>query len=247
MRIDPASPVQWTALLLIGASGILLLYNTLPVALAYPRAGTTALVLFSLFAIPFWWLRGRVADRLALPAASLAIGLVWGAIAYRYMPEFFWWLTPVLAGLVLSIPLSILSSRPDIGRAARALGLFLIPEEIDPPQVLARLPRLRTQLHAPPERGSGLERLLRDDRARQIHLDLLPEPAQDDPLHRHHLTGLRLKARLRGVDALTRKERMEVMLDRFTLEALAHELGAEEQPAGEGDAVPLLTALRPSL
>lgn len=79
MRIDPASPVQWTAVLLIGAAGILLLYNTLPVALAYPRAGTTALVLFSLFAIPFWWLRGRVADRLALPAAALAVGLVWGA------------------------------------------------------------------------------------------------------------------------------------------------------------------------
>jgi len=79
MRIDPASPVQWTAALLIGAAGILLLYNTLPVALAYPRAGTTALVLFSLFAIPFWWLRGRVADRLALPAAALAVGLVWGA------------------------------------------------------------------------------------------------------------------------------------------------------------------------
>jgi RsiW-degrading membrane proteinase PrsW (M82 family) len=55
------------------------LYNTLPVALAYPRAGTTALVLFSLFAVPFWWLRGRVADRLTLPAAALALGLVWGA------------------------------------------------------------------------------------------------------------------------------------------------------------------------
>jgi RsiW-degrading membrane proteinase PrsW (M82 family) len=79
MRVDPASPTQWTAALLIAAAGILLLYNTLPVALAYPRAGTTALVLFSLFAVPFWWLRGRVADRLTLPAAALALGLVWGA------------------------------------------------------------------------------------------------------------------------------------------------------------------------
>ena len=75
MRLDPASPAQWTALLLIGASGILLLYNTLPVALAYPRAGTTALVLFSLFAIPFWWLRGRVADRLALPQLQAMVAL----------------------------------------------------------------------------------------------------------------------------------------------------------------------------
>ncbi|MEU5872324.1 PrsW family glutamic-type intramembrane protease [Glycomyces sp. NPDC047369] len=79
MRPDPASPVQWTAALLIGAAVILLLYNTLPVALAYPRAGTTALVLFSLFAVPFLMMRRRLADHLALPGAGLAIGLAWGA------------------------------------------------------------------------------------------------------------------------------------------------------------------------
>jgi RsiW-degrading membrane proteinase PrsW (M82 family) len=79
MRPDPASPVQWTAALLIGAAAILLLHNTLPVALAYPKAGTTALALFSLFAVPFWMMRRRLADRLALPGAALLIGLLWGA------------------------------------------------------------------------------------------------------------------------------------------------------------------------
>lgn len=79
MRPDLASPIQWTAALLIGAATILLLHNALPVALAYPRAGTTALVLFSLFAVPFWWMRRRLAERLALPAAAPTIGLLWGA------------------------------------------------------------------------------------------------------------------------------------------------------------------------
>jgi RsiW-degrading membrane proteinase PrsW (M82 family) len=79
MRPDLTSPAQWTAVLLIGAAGILLLYNTLPVALAYPRAGTTALVLFSLFAVPFWAMRQRLAAWLALPVAALAVGLAWGA------------------------------------------------------------------------------------------------------------------------------------------------------------------------
>lgn len=79
MRPDPASPTQWTAALLIGAAAILLLYNTVPVAMAYPRAGTTALVLFSLFAVPFWIMRRRLADWLTLPVAALALGLVWGA------------------------------------------------------------------------------------------------------------------------------------------------------------------------
>ncbi|MEU6858291.1 PrsW family intramembrane metalloprotease [Glycomyces sp. NPDC046736] len=79
MRPDPTSPTQWTAALLIGAALILLLYNTLPVALAYPKAGTAALVLFALFAVPFWWLRGRLADHLTLPAAAPLLGLAWGA------------------------------------------------------------------------------------------------------------------------------------------------------------------------
>jgi membrane glycosyltransferase len=159
------------------------------------------------------------------------------------MPDFFWWLSPVLAGLVLSIPLSILSSRPDIGRSARRLGLFLIPEEIDPPQVLARLPGFRARLQGDGTMPSGLARLLSDPEARRIHLDLLPEPVEIDPLQRHHLAGLRLKARLRGLEALTRQEQMEAMLDRFTLEALAHELGAPQPPAAAVESVSVLTAL----
>jgi membrane glycosyltransferase len=173
------------------------------------------------------------------------LGLLWGMAAYRFMPDFFWWLTPVLAGLVLSIPLSVLSSRADVGRWARRIGLFLIPEEIDPPMVLARLPRFRAELASDHARPTGLRRLLEDPQARRIHLDLLPDAVDEDPLHRHHLAGLRLKARLRGIHALTREEQREVLLDRFTLEALAHELGAPEPPAPPSEAAPRLTALRP--
>jgi membrane glycosyltransferase len=189
-----------------------------------------------------------LSDAVRRHGGSTALGFVWGVAAYRFMPDFFWWLTPVLAGLVLSIPLSMLSSRPDMGRAARALGMFLIPEEIEPPQVLARLPRFRAQLRADASLPTGLSRLISDPEARRIHLGLLPEPVEIDPLQRHHLTGLRLKARLRGLEALTRQERMEVMLDRFTLEALAHEMGGADLPPPEdGQAVAMLTSLRPSL
>lgn len=46
------------------------------------------------------------------------------------------WLTPTLAGLGLSVPLSMLSSRGRWGQYARRLGLFTIPEEIAPPPLL---------------------------------------------------------------------------------------------------------------
>jgi membrane glycosyltransferase len=49
-------------------------------------------------------------------------------------PTLFWWFTPVLAGMVFSVPLSVLTSRRTLGLAAKSLGLFLTPEEIRPPQ-----------------------------------------------------------------------------------------------------------------
>ena len=51
----------------------------------------------------------------------------------------FWWFTPVLAGMVLSVPLSVLTSRRNLGARARKLGLFLTPEETAPPPELVSL------------------------------------------------------------------------------------------------------------
>ncbi|MER2529753.1 MAG: glucans biosynthesis glucosyltransferase MdoH, partial [Candidatus Competibacter denitrificans] len=67
------------------------------------------------------------------------IGIVTGVLSYWYVPAFFWWFTPVLVGLILSIPVSMLSSSIALGRQARELGLFLTPEETEPPAVLRYL------------------------------------------------------------------------------------------------------------
>jgi membrane glycosyltransferase len=48
-----------------------------------------------------------------------------GAIVPDYVP----WILPVVLGLLLSIPLAVLSSRRTMGLAARRLRLFLTPEE----------------------------------------------------------------------------------------------------------------------
>ena len=54
-------------------------------------------------------------------------------------PALIWWFTPVLAGLLLAVPLAVLGSLPELGRRLRRRGLFLIPEETAPPAELARL------------------------------------------------------------------------------------------------------------
>jgi membrane glycosyltransferase len=69
----------------------------------------------------------------------LAVGVLWGALMLRLAPQFFWWLTPVLIGLVCSIWLTMWTSRASVGRRARRWGLLLTPEETAPPPELLGL------------------------------------------------------------------------------------------------------------
>ncbi|RME66563.1 MAG: glucans biosynthesis glucosyltransferase MdoH, partial [Alphaproteobacteria bacterium] len=64
---------------------------------------------------------------------QLWLGLAWTLATVAIAPRFFWWLSPVLAGLLLAIPLAMATSRADWGLRARAWGLFLTPEETAPP------------------------------------------------------------------------------------------------------------------
>ena len=69
-------------------------------------------------------------------AAHTLWGVAVGTVAYVLEPPLFYWLVPSLAGLTLSIPLSVASSRASWGRLTRRWGLFLIPEEVSPPPLL---------------------------------------------------------------------------------------------------------------
>jgi membrane glycosyltransferase len=79
----------------------------------------------------------------------LALGVVWGATMLWLAPQFFWWLTPVLVGLLFGIPLTMWTSRVSAGRLFRRHGLLLTPEETAPPpelEVLARAGEDMTRL-----------------------------------------------------------------------------------------------------
>jgi membrane glycosyltransferase len=71
----------------------------------------------------------------------LAFGLAWGAIMLRVAPQFFWWLTPVLVGLVCGVWVTAWTSRTSAGRIAQRWGLLLIPEETAPPRELMAVRR----------------------------------------------------------------------------------------------------------
>lgn len=67
------------------------------------------------------------------------LGCVWAAGVFRLNPDYLWWLAPIVAALMLSIPLSVYSSRVSLGRRARKARWFLIPEETWPPKELRRM------------------------------------------------------------------------------------------------------------
>ena len=57
------------------------------------------------------------------------VAIAWGGITYLYAATFFWWLTPVLLGLILAAPIVRYSSSFTLGRISRRWGLFLCPSE----------------------------------------------------------------------------------------------------------------------
>ncbi len=82
------------------------------------------------------------------------IGAVWAVGVYYMEPTFLWWLAPIVGALMVSIPVSVFSSRVSLGRWCQHARLFRIPEETHPPRVLRRmvrhLKRMRAQQAAAP-------------------------------------------------------------------------------------------------
>jgi membrane glycosyltransferase len=156
-----------------------------------------------------------------------AIGLVWGWAIWRLDRPTFWWFTPVMAGMILSIPLSVLTSRTSLGEQARRLGLFLTPEETSPPVELAGL---RARMAALEEEGqmaargadAGLADAVLDPYVNAIHVSLLWERRQnpafarallDLGVGRPEVRRLCEKLLAEGPARLRREEKLLIMSD----------------------------------
>ena len=190
-----------------------------------------------------WWPQKRAADGTAWTYAirrhwgHTLIGLVWGAFMWWLGSSLFWWFTPVLAGMVLSIPLSVFTSRRSLGARARKLGLFLTPEEIAPPPELVAL-RANMKVYEITEDTSlrrphaGLAEAVLDPYVNAIHVSLLREK-QLNPVYAEQLAGLGVgspkvralgeKLLAAGPDKMTPAERLLIMADERTMVWLYHE------------------------
>jgi membrane glycosyltransferase len=136
------------------------------------------------------------------------LGSVWAGGVYWLNPSFLWWLLPVVGALMLSIPLSVYSSRVSIGRLTRKWRYFLIPEEANPPRELrstqagfrrARTPPGFVQAVTQPVVNAlvcaaGVARPRLSEESRKLRLNLVQEalaggPESLTPIQKNTLLG----------------------------------------------------------
>jgi membrane glycosyltransferase len=144
------------------------------------------------------------------------VGVVWAAYVWWLNPSYLWWLLPVVGALILSIPLSVLTSRAGLGRKLRRRKYFLIPEESDPPPVIRATRRYWHQAR----QSIGLAEAIVDPTVNA----LVCAQAVAHPVHgwpREAIADALVERALRdGLDALTLQDRNHLLADPAALAAL---------------------------
>ena len=155
-----------------------------------------------------------------------AFGLLLALAAYEVSYSLFAWMTPVIAGLILAIPLAQWSANPATGRRLRRIKLLLTPEESHPPEILERANALAAEFTGTDRRGA-LERLFADPALLSAHRAMLPQaparkPGDVDVARVVALAKLEDCTTLRDAAALlTRAETMALLADARGIDRLA--------------------------
>jgi membrane glycosyltransferase len=113
--------------------------------------------------------------------AHMLLGVITLFAAALISPSLVAWMSPTIAGLILSIPLSWASGQLWLGIALRRIGLLRTPEETTPPPVVARANALAAELaRTGHDHDDALPTIWADPGLRAVHESFLPEA----PRHR---------------------------------------------------------------
>ena len=148
--------------------------------------------------------RGELVRKYALPTL---FGVAMAVIAYAVSLSLLFWMAPVIVGLLLSIPVAMLSSRPSDPNAR----LFRTPEETAPPQVLVRANELA--IVSGNVMASPVQDLIEDERLLENHLSNL---APDKRRNRGQVDPNLAIARAKIEDAESFREALSFLTERET-------------------------------
>jgi len=156
-------------------------------------------------------------EAVAMHGVQTLLGIAAGVLSFIYLPDYFWWFVPVLSGVLLSIPLSMLSSSVHLGRVTRDLGLFVTPEERKRPEVLREFDQAMAAVQSKP---MSVRDALWEPRSHALHLALLPPDELFSRRQQHYAQGLMYKAMEEGLQSLTTAEKRDLFLRADSLSEL---------------------------
>jgi len=172
---------------------------------------------------------GRVnwSELFRVHAGHTAFGLGWAAILAFGAPRTVLWMLPVLAGMILAIPFSLLTSRTELGRWTRARGLFCTPEELILPVELAEVEKEigeKTDISTHQNEDDGLIRTVLDPYTNALHLCLLHERSGQTDEIRRYFEENRERLLHSGPGALPAREKSALLADAESIDWLHREL-----------------------
>jgi membrane glycosyltransferase len=147
------------------------------------------------------------------------VGIVWTVISWLVSHSFLLWISPILAALLLAIPMGIVVSGK---RSGYRFGLFLTPEETEPPTVLAtmnnNLAEIKGRIHLPPEleKHHGLLQVCLDPYVNGLHVSLLRRRKSID-VSRSYLDQIADRLIKQGPQSLSPQEMKAMIHDTETM------------------------------
>jgi membrane glycosyltransferase len=152
------------------------------------------------------------------------LAVIWAAALFFINRSFFWWNSPIFIPLILSIPLSVWSSRASVGRAFRRLGLLLIPEELKQPRELKSIEEnlaseQRTFSSSP--KAAGFVKAIVNPVVNAVHLGLLRNKQRNlSQAVASSRAGLLEKALSMGPISLSPREKRIILYDPLLVQEL---------------------------
>jgi membrane glycosyltransferase len=163
------------------------------------------------------------------------IGVVWTIALVIFAPRLLGWMSPVLFGMMFSIPFEVLTSHPSLGLWARRRGLFCIPEELNPPREMVesevpfegsakRAPAVLPFSIDPDAADIGLSRAVVDPYVNALHVCLLRDRNNQPTAIRQPFERSCEKLLSEGPGALSAAEKNALLSDAWSMDWLHHEL-----------------------
>ena len=169
-------------------------------------------------------------------AGHTLVGVGWAALAWWIQPAFAAWLSPILIGLMGSIPVSLITGQTAAGRRLHRIGIFTTPEEVKPPVVLERLEErleaCRRHVAPLPELADnhGLLQAVLDPYVNAVHLSLLREKDYTPAATEERLAELRERLLRDGPAGLSNAEKLSLLQNAESLSELHQELWSRPAP-----------------